>query len=73
MMQVNMAEGNKPVELHIFDDIIKVNSWQDVFIKFLKYLRDKPEYDFEFIFDNQLEMFRRDETILKWGNLKEFN
>ncbi len=67
----NMAEGNKPVELHIFDDIIKVNSWQDVFIKFLKYLRDKPEYDFEFILDNQLEMFRRDETILKWGNLKE--
>ena len=67
----NMAEGNKPVELHIFDDIIKVNSWQDVFIKFLKYLRDKPDYDFEFILDNQLEMFRRDETILKWGNLKE--
>jgi hypothetical protein len=67
----DIAEGNKPIELHIFDDVIRVNSWQDVFIKFLKYLKDKPEYDFEFILDNQLEMFRRDETILKWNSLKE--
>ena len=67
----DIAEGNKPVELHIFDDIIKVNSWQDVFIKFLKYLKEKPEYDFEYILDNQLEIFKRDETILKWSSLKE--
>lgn len=67
----DIAEGNKPIELHIFDDVIKVNSWQDVFIKFLKYLKDKPEYDFDYILDNQLEMFRRDETILKWSSLKE--
>lgn len=67
----DIAEGNKPVELHIFDDIIKVNSWQDVFIKFLKYLKEKPEYDFEYILDNQLDMFRRDKTILKWSSLKE--
>ena len=65
------AEGNKPVELQIFDDVIKVNSWQDVFIKFLKYLKDRTEYDFDYILDNQLEMFRRDETILKWRSLKE--
>jgi len=67
----DIAEGNKPIELHIYEDVIKVNSWQDVFIKFLKYLKDKPEYDFEFILVNQLEMFRRDETILKWSSLKE--
>jgi len=67
----DIAEGNKPIELHIFDEIVKVNSWQDVFIKFLKYLKDKPEYDFDYILDNQLEMFRRDETILKWSSLKE--
>lgn len=67
----DIAEGNKPIELQIFDDIIKVNSWQDVFLKFLKYLKDKPEYDFEYILDNQLDMFRRDETILKWSSLKE--
>ena len=67
----DIAEGNKPIELHIFDEVVKVNSWQDVFIKFLKYLKDKPEYDFDYILDNQLEMFRRDETILKWSSLKE--
>lgn len=66
-----MAEGNKPIELYIEKDVIKVNSWQDVFIKFLKYLRDKPDFDFEFILDNQSELFRRDETILKWSVLKD--
>ena len=67
----DIAEGNKPIELHIFDHVIKVNSWQDVFIKFLKFLKDKPEYDFDYILDNQLKMFRRDETIVKWSSLKE--
>ncbi len=66
-----MAEGNKPVEIHIQNDIIKVNSWQDVFIKFLKYLKDNPAFDFEFILDNQSELFRRDKTILKWSSLKD--
>src|SRR5690554_997151 len=66
-----MAEGNKPVELLINDDVIKVKTWQDVFIRFLKYLKDNPAYDFEFILDNQTELFRRDETIIKWSSLKE--
>jgi len=66
-----IAEGNKPNELRIFSDVIKVTSWQDVFINFLKYLKDKPEYDFDYILDNQLEIFGRDETILKWSSLKE--
>src|SRR5699024_272633 len=64
------AEGNKPIELHIEGNIIKVKSWQDVFIKFLKYLKDSPEYDFEFILDNQTELFRREETIVKWKTLQ---
>lgn len=64
------AEGNKPVELHIEGNIIKVKSWQDVFIKFLKYLKDSPNYDFEFILDNQLDLFRREETIVKWSTLQ---
>lgn len=66
-----MAEGNKPVELHINDDVIKVKTWQDVFIKFLKYLKDSPSYDFEFILDNQTQLFRKDETVIKWSTLKE--
>ncbi|MGH2643118.1 MAG: hypothetical protein ACRDE2_04160 [Chitinophagaceae bacterium] len=66
-----MAEGNKPVELYIQDEVIKVNSWQDVFIKFLKYLKDNPNFDFDFILDNQSDLFKRDETIVKWVLLKD--
>lgn len=66
-----MAEGNRPLGLIINNEIIKVNSWQDVFIKFLKYLRDSPEFDFEFIIDNQLELFKRNDAIIKWSSLKD--
>lgn len=66
-----MAEGNKPTELHVNGEVIKVKTWQDVFIKFLKYIKDNPDYDFDFILDNQTELFRRDETIIKWSSLKE--
>jgi len=66
-----LVEGNKPVELQIFEDYIKVNSWQDVFIKFLKYLKESPKFDFEFILDNQTELFRREETLIKWKRLKD--
>lgn len=65
------AEGNKPVELHIEGNIIKVKTWQDVFIKFLKYLKDSPDYDFGFIMDNQTELFKREDTIVKWRTLKD--
>jgi uncharacterized protein with ParB-like and HNH nuclease domain len=63
--------GEKPTELHINEGIIKVKTWQDVFIKFLKYLRDNPDFDFDFILDNQTELFGRDDTIIKWSSLKE--
>lgn len=66
-----MAVGNNPVELQIMDKVIKVKSWQDVLIRFLKHLKNNPEFDFEFILDNQLDLFSREETILKWSVLKE--
>lgn len=65
-----MAEGNKPQELQITDKVIKVSSWQDVLLKFLKQLKNDPKFDFEFILENQLGLFGREETILKWGSLK---
>lgn len=67
----DIAEGNRPIELQIFETKIWVKSWQDVFISFLKYLKEKPEFDFDYVMENQLEMFKRDETILKWSSLKE--
>lgn len=66
-----IAEGNKPIEIHINDEIIKVNTWQDVFIKFLKYLKDNHDFDFDFILDTQTELFRREGTIIKWSILKD--
>jgi uncharacterized protein with ParB-like and HNH nuclease domain len=67
----DVAEGNRPIEVHINGEVIDVKTWQDVFIKFLKHLKDSPDYDFDFILENQLECFRRDDTIIKWSALKE--
>ncbi len=67
----DVAEGNRPTELHINGEVIEVKTWQDIFIRFLKYLRDSPDFDFDFILENQLECFRRDDTIIKWSALKE--
>lgn len=65
-----IAEGNKPIELRIDNTVIKVGSWQNVFVKFLKYLKENPNFDFEFILKNQLELFNKDNVILKWLHLK---
>jgi uncharacterized protein with ParB-like and HNH nuclease domain len=66
-----MAEGNKPFELKVGDKVFKVKTWQDVLIKFLKHLKNNSDFDFDFILDNQLDLFSREETILKWSILKE--
>ena len=63
--------GEKPKELHINEVVIKVKTWQDVFIKFLKYLKDNPDFDFGFILDNQTELFGKEQTIIKWNSLKD--
>jgi len=66
----DFAEGNKPTYLIIENEAIKVSSWQDVFIKFLKFLKNNNSYDFQFILDNQVELFRKDDTIIKWSSLE---
>lgn len=66
-----MAEGNKPQELRIKDKTYKVKTWQDVFIRFMRHLKEDPDFDFTFILDNQLDLFSNEDTILKWGVLKE--
>jgi len=63
--------GEKPKELHINEDVIKVKTWQDVFIKFIKYLKDNSDFDFGFILDNQTELFGKEQTIIKWSSLKD--
>lgn len=65
-----IAEGNKPIELHIDEKVISVKTWQDVFIKFIVHLYSNKNYDFDFILANQTELFGREQTIVNWGILK---
>ncbi|MBQ3922232.1 MAG: hypothetical protein II707_02965, partial [Spirochaetales bacterium] len=64
------AEGNKPSSMKIGDKIFKVSSWQDVFIKFIKHIKDNNEDDFKFILDNQFSLFNREDAIITWHILK---
>ena len=66
----DIAEGNKPIELRIFENAIKVNTWQDVFIKFIEFAKNNKNFDFDYILENQYELFNKNETILKWTKLK---
>lgn len=65
----NLAEGRKPSEIIIDGFSFKATNWQAVFINFLKYLKNNPEYDFDAILDYQYELFGR-EVIVKWHILK---
>lgn len=67
----NIAEGNKPTELLVKDRIFKVKTWQDVFIEFLNHVKEESESNFQFILENQYELFKRDDVIIKWSKLKE--
>jgi hypothetical protein len=65
----DMAEGNKPLEINIENKKIKVSSWQDVFIKFVHFLKENPNYDFDILVDNQNDLFGKNDVILNWSSL----
>jgi len=65
-----IAEGNKPIELHINGKVINVKTWQDVFIKFIVHIYSNENFDFDFVLTNQTELFGREQTVVKWGILK---
>lgn len=65
-----IAEGNKPVELYIENKQLKVKTWQDVFIEFLKHLKISNEDSFNIILYNQSLLFNKEDTIIRWGVLK---
>jgi hypothetical protein len=67
----DIAEGNKPVELYFLDKSITVKTWQDVFLYFIKNIKEFSEEYFNYILDNQNELFGRDDVILKWIKLKD--
>jgi len=66
-----IAGGNRPSELYIAGNLIKVKYWQEVFVKFLNYIKNSQDFDFELIRDNQAILFSQNyDTILKWSELK---
>lgn len=67
----DLAEGNKPIELRIYKNAIKVKTWQDIFIKFIEYIKNNPNIDFDYIIQNQIEIFDGKEAIIKWTKLKD--
>lgn len=66
----DIAEGNKPDELRIGSNSIKVTTWQDVFIQFLKFIKDNPNLDFEIVLDYQMDIFGKSEVLIKWSEFK---
>ncbi|MCX6147865.1 MAG: DUF262 domain-containing HNH endonuclease family protein [Candidatus Kapabacteria bacterium] len=65
-----LAEGKKPIFLSIDKQKIKIKTWQEVFIEFIKYFKSDNSYDFESILSNQKELFGRDDVIVKYSVLK---
>jgi len=65
----DIAEGNKPIEISIENKKIKATTWQDIFIKFLHYIKENPNYDFDIIVDNQNDLFGKNDVILNWSSL----
>lgn len=66
----NIVEWNKPKEIFVDSNKKIVSTWQGVFIQFLKFIKEDPNYDFEVILDNQYELFRKDNVIIRWNVLK---
>lgn len=66
-----IAEGNRPAELHILNKKIYLATWQDVFIQFLVCIKHNNESNYDFIINNQYDLFKSNNIIIKWVKLKE--
>lgn len=74
---LELPEWSKPIEIIIDNNIFKASTWQDVFVLFVRYFYNSSDYDFDFILENQANMFGRKLTVFKWGtvrnNIDNFN
>ena len=64
------AEGHKPAKMIIDSKVLSVATWQDVFIKFLTFMKEDNRYDFQFVLDNQTGLFNKEGVVLNWRSLK---
>jgi uncharacterized protein with ParB-like and HNH nuclease domain len=61
--------GRKPKMIRIKTDSFKVDSWQDVFLKFVSYV--KGNYDFEFVWTKMNESSLKNPIFIKWCDLSK--
>ncbi len=67
----SMAAGNKPSKLRIGDKEIKVSNLKDVYLEFLRFIKDSGSYDFQIILDNQAELLGREDAIIPWTRFEK--
>lgn len=65
-----IAEGNKPTKFRIDTENIDVKTWQDVFIRFLKWIKNNKDYDYDLLLANQEKLFGKEDIIVKWKHFK---
>ncbi len=66
-----IVTGSKPKSIIIDDQIFKVSNWQDVFITFLKFIRDDDNFGLDKIFNNQTKIFGKKDGIITWEKLEQ--
>ena len=64
------ADGHKPAKMISDSKVLSVATWQDVFIKFLTFMKEDNRYDFQFVLDNQTDLFNKEGVVLNWRSLK---
>jgi uncharacterized protein with ParB-like and HNH nuclease domain len=64
------ARGSTPMLIRIFENKIYVDTWQDVFIEFINFFKNDPNYDFDSILKNQDELFSKDDVIIDGSTFK---
>lgn len=66
----NMVEGSKPKNIIIDNKNYDVNSWQNVFIKFLNFIKDDDKFNLEVILNDQKKIFGKKDGIITWKQLQ---
>ncbi len=65
------ASGLKPAILRIEGKEIKVKTWQDVLIGFIKYIKDSDNYDFSLIIEKQSDFNYKNDIIVDLASLSQ--
>ncbi len=66
----DIVTGNKPKKMLIDSEEYIVGTWQDVFLKFISWIKNSDNYSITHIFDNQKRIFgKKSPLILKYSDL----